>query len=137
MRTTEPRLLCPTPTTTAKSPTPEKHSSSQAEANSEEYHKIETDIFNLQRERQEARKKTHSSKPPRLHRTEAERRIQIANDEKERLQKAGEETARALAASQKQQTAASEAEQKRLTTGTRGKPQSNVKKPSAPQMSGS
>jgi len=87
---------------------------SQAEANSEEYHKIETDIFNLQRERQEARKKL-TEQASAVAKTEAERRIEIANEEKERLQAAAEETARALAASQKKQTAAAEAEQKRLT----------------------
>ena len=87
---------------------------SQAEANSEEYQKIETDIFNLQRQRQEARKKI-TAEASAVARTEAEKRIEIANEEKERLQQAGEETARALAASQKQQADAAEAEQKRLT----------------------
>ena len=87
---------------------------SQAEANSEEYQKIETDIFNLQRERQEARKKL-TEQASAVARTETERRIEIANEEKEKLQQAGEETARALAASQKQQADAAEAEQKRLT----------------------
>ena len=87
---------------------------SQAEADSEEYQKIETDIFNLQRQRQEARKKI-TAEASAVARTEAEKRIEIANEEKERLQQVGEETARALAASQKQQADAAEAEQKRLT----------------------
>lgn len=87
---------------------------SQAEANSDEYHKIETNIFNLQRERQEARKKI-TAEASAVARTEAEKRIEIANEEKERLQAAAEETTRALAASQKQQADAAEAEQKRLT----------------------
>ena len=87
---------------------------SQAEANSDEYQKIETDIFNLQRERLEARKKI-TAEASAVARTEAEKRIEIANEEKERLQSAAEETARALAASQKQQADAAEANQKRLT----------------------
>ena len=87
---------------------------SQAEANSDEYFKIETDLFNLQREQEAARKKLTEAASA-VARTEADRRIEIATEEKEQLQKAGEETARALAASQKQQTQAAEAEQKRLT----------------------
>ena len=84
------------------------------EADSEEYQKIETDLFNLRRDQVEARKKL-TEQASAVARTEAERRIKIANEEKERLQQAGEETARALAASQKQQADAAEAEQKRLT----------------------
>ena len=87
---------------------------SQAKENSDEYFKIETNLFNLRREQVEARKKLAEAANT-VARTEAERRIEIANEEKEKLQRAGEETARALAASQKKQTAAAEAEQKRLT----------------------
>ena len=87
---------------------------SEAEANSEEYHKIETDLFNLRRDREEARKKL-TEQASAVARTEAEKRIATANEVREKLQKAGEETARALAASQKQQADAAEANQKRLT----------------------
>ena len=85
-----------------------------AEADSDEYHKIETDLFNLRREQGEARKKL-SEQANAVARTEAEKRIEIANAEKERLQNVAEESARALAAPRKQQTQAAEAEQKRLT----------------------
>ena len=86
----------------------------KAEANSDEYFKIETNIFNLQRERQEARKKL-TEDASKVGETEAERRVEIAEKEHERLRGAGEETARALEASEKRRTAAAEAEQKRLT----------------------
>ena len=87
---------------------------SQAEADSDEYQKIETNLFNLRREQVEARKKL-TEQANAVARTEAEKRIQTANEEKERLQSAAEETARALAASQKKQADAAESEQKRLT----------------------
>ena len=91
-----------------------KETLAQAEANSDEYFKIETNIFNLQRERQEARKKL-TEQASKVGETEAERRVEIAEKENERLRGAGEETARALEASEKRRTAAAEAEQKRLT----------------------
>ena len=85
-----------------------------AEADSDEYFKIETNLFKLQRERAEARKKL-TEQASKVGETEAERRVEIAEKEHERLRGAGEETARALEASEKRRTAAAEAEQKRLT----------------------
>ena len=91
-----------------------KESLAQAEANSDEYFKIETDLFKLQRDQAEARKKL-TEQASKVGETEAERRVEIAEKEHERLRGAGEETARALEASEKRRTAAAEAEQKRLT----------------------
>ena len=85
-----------------------------AEADSDEYFKIETNLFKLQRDQAEARKKL-TEQASKVGETEAERRVEIAEKEHERLRGAGEETARALEASEKRRTAAAEAEQKRLT----------------------
>ena len=86
----------------------------KAEADSDEYFKIETNLFKLQRDQAEARKKL-TEQASKVGETEAERRVEIAEKEHERLRGAGEETARALEASEKRRTAAAEAEQKRLT----------------------
>ena len=81
---------------------------------SEEYNKTETQIFERQRQREQARQ-TLRTAATRQGESESKRRIEIIEKENEELRAAGEETARALEASEKRRTAAAEQEQKRLT----------------------
>ena len=81
---------------------------------SEEYNKTETQIFERQRQREQARQ-TLRTAATRQGESESKRRIEIIEKENEELRAAGEETTRALEASEKRRTAAAEQEQKRLT----------------------
>ena len=72
----------------------------QEEENSEAYQKIETALFNLRREQVQARERL-TQQAAAVGESESQRRIAGAEAENEALQKAGEETARALTASPK------------------------------------
>ena len=86
----------------------------EQEKGSEEYNKTETQIFERQRQREQARQ-TLRTAATRQGESESKRRIEIIEKENEELRAAGEETTRALEASEKRRTAAAEQEQKRLT----------------------
>ena len=77
----------------------------QEEENSQAYQQIETDLFNLRREQVQARERL-TQQAAAVGEAESQKRIASAEAENEALQRAGEETARALTESQKQQTEA-------------------------------